>query len=271
MSKEEQIMDSENYEYRGFLASAWDLLRGDTSHWPDRPFYRDIILQNGQPALDIGCGTGRLLLDYLTAGIDIDGVDSSPEMLAICGEKAQKLGLHPTLFQQSMEALNLPRRYRTIMVPSSSFQLVTDPNAATQAMRRFFHHLEPGGIVVMPFMILWQGPVTDQIVTGEWELIAEQVRPEDGVLIRRWTRSTYHLPQQLEDTEDRYEVERSGEIIGSELYTRSPATRWYTQEQAMHLYDETGFTNIRMLSEFSQVPASQEDTIFSILGVRPTR
>ena len=121
----------------------------------------------------------------------------------------------------------------------------------------------------MPFMILWQGPVTDQIVTGEWELIAEQVRPEDGVLIRRWTRSTYHLPQQLEDTEDRYEVVREGKIIASELYTRSPATRWYTQGQAIHLYDVAGFTNIRIVSEFSQVPASQEDTIFSILAARP--
>ena len=92
-------MGSENYEYRGFIASAWDLLRGDTTDWPDRPFYRDIILQNGQPALDIGCGTGRLLLDYLAAGIDIDGVDNSPEMLAICEEKAQKSGLHPILFR----------------------------------------------------------------------------------------------------------------------------------------------------------------------------
>ena len=269
LSKVVQVMDSEHYEYRGFLASAWDLLRGDTSDWLDRPFYRNIILHSGQPALDIGCGTGRLLLDYLADGIDIDGVDNSPEMLAICREKAQKRGLHPTLFHQSMEALAVPRRYRTIMVPSSSFQLVTDPKAATQAMSSFFHHLEPGGILVMPFMILWQGPVTDQIVMGEWELIAEQVRPEDGVLIRRWTRSTYHLPQQLEDTEDRYEVVREGEIIASELYTRSPATRWYTQEQAIHLYDEAGFTNIRIVSEFSQVPASQEDTIFSILGARP--
>ena len=169
-----------------------------------------------------------------------------------------------------MEALDIPRGYRTIMVPSSFSQLITNLNAATQAMRRFFQHLEPGGIVVMPFMILWQGPITDQTVAEDWELIAEQARPEDGVLIRRWTRSTYHLPQQLEDTEDRYEVVREGEIVASELYTRSPATRWYTQEQAMHLYEETGFTNIRMLSEFSQVPASQEDTIFSILGVRST-
>src|SRR6266516_1335828 len=266
---EGQRMSEEDYEYQGLIAQAWDLLRGDTSNWEDRPFYRDIIRVSGQPALDIGCGTGRLLLDYLADGIDIDGVDVSPEMLEICRQKAQKRGLHPTLFHQSMEALAVPRKYRTIIVPSSSFQLVTDPNAATKAMSSFFHHLEPGGILVMPFMILWQGPVTDQIVTGEWELIAEQVRPEDGVLIRRWTRSTYHLPQQLEDTEDRYEVVREGEIIASELYTRSPATRWYTQEQAIHLYDEAGFTNIRIVREFSQVPASQEDRIFSILGARP--
>jgi len=261
-SKEVQVMDAEQYEYRGSLASTWDLLRGDTSNWSDRPFYRDIILQRGQPVLDIGCGTGRLLLDYLADGIDIDGVDNSPEMLAICAEKAQKLGLHPTLFQQSMEALDIPRRYRTIIVPSSSFQLVTDPHAATQAMRRFFPHLEPGSILVMPFMILWQGPVTDQTITGAWEFIAERVRPEDGVLIRRWTRSTYHLPEQLEDTEDRYEVVHEGEIITSELYTRAPATRWYTQEQAIRLYEEAGFTNIRMVSEFSQVPAFKKTPSF---------
>lgn len=262
-------MNSDNYEYRGFLASTWDLLRGDTSDWSDRPFYKNSILQSGQPALDIGCGTGRLLLDYLADGIDIDGVDNSPEMLALCREKAQKLGLHPRLYQQSMEALDVPRRYRTIIVPSSSFQLVIDPHDVAEAMRRFFHHLQPGGTLVMPFMILWEGAATDQIVRGDWEFIAEQVRPDDGVLIRRWTRSTFHLPQQLEDTEDRYEAVRESEIITSEIYTRSPATRWYSQEQAARLYDEAGFTNIRILSEFSQERATQEDTIFSILGVRP--
>lgn len=78
-------MDPNDYEYRGLLASSWDLLRGDTSDWPDRPFYRAIILDDGQPALDVGCGTGRLLLDYLADGIDVDGMDLSPEMLETAG------------------------------------------------------------------------------------------------------------------------------------------------------------------------------------------
>jgi SAM-dependent methyltransferase len=85
--------ESTPYEYRGLKAQAWDLLRGDYSSWPDRPFYLAAIRQFGEPALDVGCGTGRLLLDYLAQGVDCDGVDNSPEMLALCRQKAAQLGL----------------------------------------------------------------------------------------------------------------------------------------------------------------------------------
>src|SRR5215207_11046001 len=57
-------------------------------------FYSGFIEDSGQPALDAGCGTGRLLIPLLRAGFDIDGSDLSPDMLAHCREKAQRLGLH---------------------------------------------------------------------------------------------------------------------------------------------------------------------------------
>src|SRR6185436_3675545 len=98
------------YEYHGLMAEAWDLLRGDYSGWPDRPFYLEAIRRFGEPALDVGCGTGRLLLDYLAQGVDCEGVDNSPEMLAICEEKARAAELTPTLYEQQMEELDLPRR-----------------------------------------------------------------------------------------------------------------------------------------------------------------
>jgi ubiquinone/menaquinone biosynthesis C-methylase UbiE len=262
-------MDLESYEYTGMMAAAWDLLRGDTSGWSDHFFYSALILRYGQPVLDVGCGTGRLLLDYLAQGIDIDGVDLSPEMLAICAEKAQQLGLSPEVFEQAMQRLDLPRTYRTILVPSSSFQLLTDPQDAQEAMRRFFRHLEPGGVLVMPFMLLWSEPTNQRIVQEAWELHGEAVRPEDGSTIRRWTRSTFDLAQQLENTEDRYEVLRDGAVVATELHVRSPATRWYTQQQALHFYQDAGFTKMQILKGFSQEPASPEDTVFSILGIRP--
>ncbi len=262
-------MTHENYEYSGLMAEAWDLLRGDTSQWSDRFFYRDLIAQSGQPALDVGCGTGRLLLDYLAAGIDIDGVDNSPEMLAICRAKAATLGLTPALYEQTMEALDLPRRYRTLMVPSSSFQLVTDPAAAEQALRRFFDHLLPGGLLVMPFMVVYHGDTTQTIVREDWQLNGERARPSDGALVRRWSRSTYDLAQQLEHSEDRYEVSLDGVVVASEHHSRSPATRWYSQAQATALYTRAGFTNVRVLSEFTHQPVAPEDTIFSVLGTKP--
>src|SRR5437588_13120106 len=112
-------MKQAEYEYRGLKAATWDLFRGDTSTWPDVSFYREAIRSSGEPVLDVGCGTGRLLLQYLSEGVDIEGVDNSPEMLALCLKKAEVNGLRPRVYEQSMTGLRLARSYRTIIVPSS--------------------------------------------------------------------------------------------------------------------------------------------------------
>jgi len=177
-------MSLPDYEYTGLMAQAWDVLRGDTSNWPGRFFYRDLIQRSGQPVLDIGCGTGRLLLDYLAQGIDIDGVDNSPDMLALCRRKATALGLAPALYQQYLEILSLPRQYRTIVVASSTLQLVIEPAMVAQAVQRIADHLLPGGVVVASFMILWKA---DDPLSTEWKQTA--VRPEDRATFRRVSRS----------------------------------------------------------------------------------
>lgn len=168
-----------------------------------------------------------------------------------------------------MEDLALPRTYRTIIVPSSSFQLVTDPALAAQALARFFAHLQPGGTLVMPFMILWTGPQTTGTVATEWAQAGEAARPEEGAVVRRWSRATYDLDQQLEHTEDRYEVVRDGVVVASENHARSPATRWYTQAQASDLYRAAGFGAIRLVHEFTVEPARPDDHIFCVFGTRP--
>lgn len=246
------------------LASAWDLLRGDTSQWPDRAFYREVISRYGEPALDVGCGTGRLLLDYLAAGLDVDGVDNSPEMLALCREKARTLGLAPAVYEQQIETLELPRRYRTIFVPSSSFLLLTDKGDAEAAMQRFHAHLEPGGVLVMPFMIMRRGKSPDG-EWSEWYKTGERERPEDGALIRRWQRMKFDDAEQWESTEDRYEVIAGDKIVATEEYQRSPAVRWYTQAQSLEVFDRAGFVDA--VSNFTWDPATVGDSIWTVFGV----
>jgi ubiquinone/menaquinone biosynthesis C-methylase UbiE len=144
-----------DYEYKGLMAEAWDVLRGDTSNWADRNFYLEIIQKYGQPVLDVGCGTGRLLLDYYQQGIDIDGVDNSPDMLAICQHKADQLKLAPKLYQQNLEDLDLPRKYRTILIPSSSLQLIIEKEAVEKAVKRLYDHLLPNSILIASIMTIW--------------------------------------------------------------------------------------------------------------------
>jgi SAM-dependent methyltransferase len=45
-------------------------------------YFGRFIERDGQPALDVACGTGRLLLPYVRAGLDVDGCDVSADMRA---------------------------------------------------------------------------------------------------------------------------------------------------------------------------------------------
>jgi SAM-dependent methyltransferase len=256
-------VDGSDYEYRGLIASSWDLLRGDTSGWADRPFYRAVIERSGGPALVVGCGTGRLVLDYLAQGTDVEGLDNSPEMLAICRRKAGALGLHPVLHEQALERLDLPRAYRTILVPSSTFQLVVDAADAAESLRRLHAHLAPGGTLVMSLMVLG-GPAEP----GEWRLVGEAIRPEDGLLVRRWNRTVYDAAHQLASTEDRYELLDGARVVASERHARAPATRSYTQAQAVAALRAAGFVDVRLTSGFTEQPAAPADPVFCAFGRR---
>jgi ubiquinone/menaquinone biosynthesis C-methylase UbiE len=246
-------------EYVGLMAEAWDALRGDTSGWEDRAFYLDLIRERGEPVLDVGCGTGRLLLDFLALGIDIDGVDNSADMLALCHRKAKRLGLAPNIQLQRMEQLDLPRRYRTILVPSSSFQLLIEPADARQALRRFHDHLEPGGTVVMPFIAM-DGPY-DRSYTVEAPL-------EDGTTVRRTGREVFDPATRLEWTDDLYEVFRDGAVVRSERHLQEPATRGWREDEVAALYEEAGFVDLEWLANFTRQPHQPGDEVFTVVARR---
>src|SRR6187399_669663 len=94
---------------------------------------------------NLDCGAGRLLVPYLRAGLDVEGCDVSEDMLARCRERAEREGLTPTLHAQALHDLDLPRRYRTILL-CGGFGLGGRREHDAEALRRIHAHLEPGGL-----------------------------------------------------------------------------------------------------------------------------
>ena len=95
-----QTMHRPQIWHYGLIARDW--AEFETEGGPEAAYYKQLIETSGQPALDLGCGSGRLLLLYLQAGLDVDGCDYSEDMLAVCRERAQKEGLSPRLYAQAM-------------------------------------------------------------------------------------------------------------------------------------------------------------------------
>ena len=78
----------------GLMAERWAEFNIDA---PELPFFLKQIARFGQPVLDVACGTGRLLLPLLRAGIDVDGCDLSEDMLHHCRTKAARESFNPNL------------------------------------------------------------------------------------------------------------------------------------------------------------------------------
>jgi ubiquinone/menaquinone biosynthesis C-methylase UbiE len=193
-------------------AATWDYFETDDS---DYGFYLDLIARGEGRVLDVGCATGRLLIPYLKAGIDIEGVDSSEEMLSICRDKAARRGLAPVLYRQRMEALDLPHRYTTIIVPGGSFQLVTDREEAHLTLRRFHAHLEPGGNLAISL----DDP--------------DEEMYEDS--LGRWRTSTTLL---------RYTADLRGRRVAEEVHTMR--MRVYSPDEIRLMLETAGLTDVRM-------------------------
>jgi SAM-dependent methyltransferase len=124
---------------------------------PEIEYFRRFV-EAGQPALDVACGTGRLLVPYLKAGLDVDGCDISADMLALCRKRAESEGLSPpNLYAQALHALDLPRRYRTIVV-CGGFGLGGHREHDAEGLSRLFRHLEPGGVLVLDNKVPYAAP-----------------------------------------------------------------------------------------------------------------
>jgi SAM-dependent methyltransferase len=149
-------------------------------HWaennttgPEISYFQRQIEMFGQPALDAGCGTGRLLIPFLRAGLDVDGCDVSEDMLAYCQQAAERQGLAPRLYRQALHQLDLPRAYQTI-VACGVFGIGVSRAQDFVALQRFYQHLVPGGVLLLEHYL----PYEDAKVWPLWRKEARGHLPE---------------------------------------------------------------------------------------------
>jgi SAM-dependent methyltransferase len=153
----------------GLVATWWAEFRHGG---PEIEFLRPLV-EAGQPALDVACGTGRVLIPLLRKGFDVDGSDLSPDMLARCRDVAEREGLAPDLYEQATHELDLPRTYRTIYM-CGSFGLGGNPDHDREALGRLYDLLEPGGLLVLDFEL----PYSDAEGWSYWTAEGRRALPE---------------------------------------------------------------------------------------------
>jgi SAM-dependent methyltransferase len=248
--------------YTGLVAEMYDSL---VSYRASVGFYAKQIREAGEPALELGCGTGHPLLDLVGQGLHVEGLDSSRDMLARCEANAQARGLRVRLHHQEMESFTLRTRYRIIFLAGASFMLLPEVGAAERTLQRIYDHLEPGGQAVIPLYVPTRSPEARN-ATDQWRT-RETVRPSDGATLRVSERFHYDRPRQLRVATLRYEIVRGGAVV--QKVERPWLLRWYSQREFSGLLQKVGFASALVLDEDGK-PATEDTAAFVFVASRPS-
>jgi SAM-dependent methyltransferase len=186
------MSDSVQTWHYGLMARHW---AENNTTGPEIAYFQRQIENYGQPALDAGCGTGRLLIPFLRAGLDVDACDVSGDMLAYCREIAEREGFKPRLYEQALHQLELPRHYQTI-VACGVFGIGVSRQQDFMALEHFYRHLLPGGTLLLEVY----PPYEDAKI---WPLWRKDARSE---LPQAWHEDIGKVPEDGRDYELHYRL-----------------------------------------------------------------
>lgn len=255
----------------GLMAERW----AETIHdAPEVPFFKKAIVQFGQHVLDVACGTGRVLLPLLQAGIDVDGCDISGDMLDHCRRKAAKAGYSPNLYQQPMHAFEIPRRYKTIYI-CDSFGLAGSRENDLATLQRCYEHLEDGGVLLLNIQAEYTTPEAwdtwlrenREALPQPWPTEGSRRVAADGSESIAYFRIVYVDPlEQHYVRQVRLEKWVSGERIAAEEYTLRG--NMYLKNEVKLMLRVAGFREISIYGDYTQEIATADHEELNFMAIK---
>ncbi len=138
---------------------------------------------SGSRVLDVACGTGSHALLLSQRGYDVVGLDLSEAMLQQARRKCPNL----TFLLGDMRTFRSQMQFDIIMCMFGAINYLENGAHLTQALANFYHHLKPGGVVVIDTR--W----SQNLPNDAW-----MERRDQAVILKRWVK------QQGRDGSDLY-------------------------------------------------------------------
>ena len=224
----------------------------------DVAFYLGLAEHTGGPLLELGCGTGRLLLPLARAGYEITGVDLSEQMLQVARGKMADLGQSAarriSLVQADMRTLDLPTGFRLAFIAFNSFMHLTTQVDQLQALQAWHQTLVPGSLLVIDI----DNPDPQQLaqIDGRVELQNRWLDPATGATVLKQVTRTLDAARQIQHVVFIYdEVFPDGRLSR----TLAPFDARYLQRfEGELLLDKAGFAVEQVYGSYDLDPFTGE-------------
>jgi SAM-dependent methyltransferase len=263
------MSSDEHALYDSFVADYYDhavMVAGR----PDVEFYVSEARSGRGAVLELGCGTGRILLPMARAGLRVTGFDLSLRMLEKCREK---LAAEPTevrarvkLMQGDMTTFDLGEQFSLIAIPFRPFQHLIEVEQQLRCLHAVARHLAPGGRLILDFF------QTDPRRMHEAEFLRERpagpeaVLPDGRRLQVKERTVAFHRAEQKNDVEMYYDVTHPGG--GTERLVFAFTVRYFFRYEVEHLLARCGLRVVELFGDFERSPLRDDSPDMVFVAVK---